>query len=206
MLYYDIFINNGVEAFGTDSKTITVNENTRRIDAKALAREVSHENPLVTLPVAESVLMSEAKAWVNFLAQGNVLQIKAGNDVIMRLYADIKVKGGSINLARARQLMPDEVVTEQDMVDHAAELVARAGLEIRAHAEVEQKFTDLVRAAYDGTERLDIIERPRLMRKESTGDSTPGGGGGTTPGGGSGGDSGGGSGGGGNDDNPDGIE
>jgi uncharacterized membrane protein YgcG len=198
MIFYDIFINNGVEAFGTDSKTITVNENTRRVDEKALAREVSHENPLVTEPVAEAVIHSEAKAWVNFLAQGNVIQIKAGNDVIMRLYADVKVKGGSINLARARELMPEEVHTEQDMVDHAAELVARAGLEIRAHAEVEQKFTDLVRAAYGGTERIAILERPRLMRKDSTGTETPGG---TTPGGG-----GGDTGGGGGDDGPDGIE
>ena len=206
MIFYDIFINNGVEAFGTDSKTITVNENTRRADEKALAREVSHENPLVPEYVVGGVIQSETNAWVNLLAQGFVIQLKAGNDVIMRLYADVKLKGGNINLARARELMPDVVQTEQDMVEHAGELVARAGLEIRAHAEVEQKFTDLILDASSGVERVNIVERPRIMRKESTGDSTPGGGGGTTPGGGSGGDSGGGSGGGGNDDNPDGIE
>ena len=115
MIYYDVFINNGVEAFGTDSKTITVNENLRKADDKALIREVTHENPLVTEPVAETVMRSEARAWVNFIAQGNVIQIKVGNDVILRLYADVKVKGGSINLARARELMPEEVHTEQDI-------------------------------------------------------------------------------------------
>ena len=214
MFYYEVRINNGVEAFGVDSKTITVSEVTRNVDEKALAREVSHFNPLVPEHVVGGVMQSEAEAWVHFLAQGNAIQVKAGNDVIMRIYADVKIKGGNINLARAREIMPDEVVTEQDMVDHAGELVSRAGLEVKAHVEVEKKFTDLLIDASSGFERVAIVERPRIMRKESTGDSTPGGGSGTTPGGGSGttpgggsgGDSGGGSGGGGNDDNPDGIE
>lgn len=180
MIFYDIFINNGVEAFGTDSKTITVNENTRRADDKALAREVSHENPLVPEYVAGGVIQSETNAWVNLIAQGFAIQLKAGNDVIMRLYADVKIKGGNINLARARELMPDDIQTEEDMVAHAGDLVARAGLEIKAHAEVEQKFTDLVLEASSGVERVGIIERPRIMRKDTTEGTTPGG---TTPGG-----------------------
>ncbi len=206
MFYYEIRINNGVEAFGVESKTITVSEVTRNVDEKALAREVSHYNPLVPEHVVGGIRQSEAEAWVHFMAQGNAIQVKIGNDVIMRIYADVKIKGGNINLTRAREIMPDDVQTEEDMVEHAGELVARAGLEVKAHVEVEKKFTDLLIDASSGFERVAIVERPRIMRKDSTegttpGGTTPGGGGGTTPGGG-----GGDTGGGGGDDGPDGIE
>lgn len=222
MFYYNININNGVEAFGRTSKTITVSEVTRNADMKALAREINHANMLIPDQVAESVIQNFADAAISLMSQGFAIQLKSSNDVILRLYADVKLKGGNINLTRARELMPGVVETEQDMVDHAGELVGRAGLVIKAHAEVEQKFTELVNFASSGVDRLDIVEKPCIMRKDentptpSGGGTTPGGsgdngggnGGGSTPGGsgGNGGDNGGGDNGGGGDDNPDGVE
>ena len=47
MFSYNIYINNGVEAFGTEGKTITVNEVVQTADIKALAREIHHENMLM---------------------------------------------------------------------------------------------------------------------------------------------------------------
>ena len=42
MFHYNIQINNGNEAFGTEGKTITVNEVVQTADLKALSREIHH--------------------------------------------------------------------------------------------------------------------------------------------------------------------
>ena len=102
MFNYNICINNGVEAFGTEGKTITVNEVVQTADIKALAREIHHENMLIPEQVAESVLQNFAKAAANLMAQGFAIQFKSGDDVLMRIYPDIHIKGGNINLARAK--------------------------------------------------------------------------------------------------------
>ena len=106
MFSYNIYINNGVEAFGTEGKTITVNEVVQTADIKALAREIHHENMLIPEQVAESVLQNFAKAAANLMSQGFAIQFKSGEDVLMRLYPDIHIKGGNINLKRAQELMP----------------------------------------------------------------------------------------------------
>lgn len=213
MFQYNIQINNGVEAFGTEGKTITVNEVVQTVDEKALAREIHHENMLIPTQVAESVLQNFAKAAVNLMSQGFAIQFKSGDDVVMRIYPDMHVKGGNINLARAKQLDPK--VTEIT-VENAGDLVAKAGVTVRAKAECEQKFTDMLLAESSGMQRKDIIEKARVMKNSgeepggdpSTGSGTgeepggeePGTGGGETPGGG--GDTPGGNGGGGGGTDP----
>ena len=216
MFYYNIFINNGVEAFGTEGKTITVNEVLQTADIKALAREIHHENMLIPEQVAESVLENFCKAAVNLMAQGFAIQLKNGEDVMMRIYPDIHLKSGNINLQKARELMPEDVHTEEDMVRHASDLVSRVGVNVRAYTECGRKFTELLKAGSSGVQRKDIVEREKIMRKDSDEDENPGtGGGGTnnggsTPdpgsGGGGTGDNGGNSGGGGGDNTPGGDE
>ena len=184
MFQYNIQINNGVEAFGTEGKTITVNEVVQTVDEKALAREIHHENMLIPAQVAESVLQNFAKAAVNLMSQGFAIQFKSGDDVVMRIYPDMHVKGGNINLARAKQLDPK--VTEIT-VENAGDLVAKAGVTVRAKAECEQKFTDMLLAESSGMQRKDIIEKARVMMNssEEPGGEEPGGEepGGDTPGG-----------------------
>lgn len=202
MFQYNIQINNGVEAFGTEGKTITVNEVLQTVDEKALAREIHHENMLIPTQVAESVLQNFATAAANLMAQGFAIQFKSGNDVVMRIYPDMHVKGGNINLERAKQLDPK--VTEIT-VENAGDLVSRAGVTVRAKAECEQKFTEMMLAASTGMQRKDIIEKARVtMNGEQSSNEEPNGEGpntgGDTPGGntGGGGDTPGGNGGGGN--------
>lgn len=171
MFYYNIFINNGVEAFGTEGKTITVNEVVQTVDLKALAREISHENMLIPEQVAESVLQNFAKAAANLMAQGFAIQFKNGDDVFMRIYPDIHIKGGNINLKRAQELIPG---TTEITTDNAGELVSRAGVSVRAYAECETKFTDLLKSASSGMQRKDVIEKARVMKTDSTeGGDTP---------------------------------
>ena len=192
MFYYNICINNGVEAFGTEGKTITVNEEVLTADIKALAREISHENQLIPVQVAESVLQNFTKAAVNLMAQGFAIQFKNGDDVMMRIYPDIHIKGGNINLKRAQELMPG---TTEITTENAGELVSRAGVTVRAYAECEQKFTELLRTESSGMQRKSVIEKARVMKGDGTegGGSTPAptptpdpSGGGDTPGGGGG--------------------
>ncbi|MBR0181673.1 MAG: hypothetical protein IJQ05_00150, partial [Bacteroidaceae bacterium] len=104
------------------------------------------------------------------------------------------VKGGNINLARAQELIPG---TTEITAENAGDLVSRAGVTVRAKAECEQKFTEMLMAESSGIQRKEIIEKARVVRKDSNGDSpspdypegegtdpeTPdnGGGGGVTP-------------------------
>ena len=54
MIDYKGQLNLGNEAFGTE-KTITANEVLRTAEADALAREISHQNPLIPEQVAKAV-------------------------------------------------------------------------------------------------------------------------------------------------------
>ena len=166
MFYYNICINNGVEAFGTEGKTITVNEVLQTVDIKALAREIHHENMLIPEQVAVSVLQNFAKAAVNLMSQGFAIQFLSGNDVVMRIYPDIHVKGGNINLARAQELIPG---TTEITAENAGDLVSRAGVTVRAKAECEQKFTEMLMAESSGIQRKNIVEKARVVRKNSEG-------------------------------------
>jgi hypothetical protein len=183
---YDIQINNGVEAFGTaGQKTITVNESVKTVDAKFLAHYISLHNPTIPQQTAESVLANFVECAAELMAQGNAIQLKNGQDVAMRLYPDIHIKGGNINLERAKQLDPS--VTEIT-AENAGLLVQKAGVTVRAYAEVEQKFTDMLLAqGASVTASGKVTEKAAVQRKGTDGqqggstDNTGGGeGGGST--------------------------
>lgn len=165
---FDIQINNGVEAFGTaGQKTITVNESLKTVDAKFLAHYISLHNPTIPQQTAESVLANFVECAAELMAQGNAIQLKNGNDVAMRLYADIHIKGGNINLARAKELDPS--VTEIT-VENAPALVQKAGVTVRAYVEAEQKFTDLLLAqGASVTGSGKVTEKAAVQRKDGEG-------------------------------------
>ena len=125
-----------------------------------------HENMLIPEQVAVSVLQNFAKAAVNLMSQGFAIQFLSGNDVVMRIYPDIHVKGGNINLARAQELIPG---TTEITAENAGDLVSRAGVTVRAKAECEQKFTEMLMAESSGIQRKNIVEKARVVRKNSEG-------------------------------------
>ena len=191
MIQYNVCLNNGIEAFGIDQKTITANEAVMTCDEQALAREISHENALIPEQVAKAVLENFCKAAAQLMSMGFAIQLKNGNDVALRIHPDIHVKGGNINLARAKEL--DPTVTELTK-ENAGDLVNRAGVVVRAKAECEPKFTELLLSMGAGISRKDVIERAMVARKDDSGSNEnnggttptpdPGTGGGDTPGGG----------------------
>ena len=176
---YSVSLNLGNEYIGANEKTITANEVVETVDEQALAREISHQNPLIPEQVAKAVLENFCKAAASLMSLGFAIQLKTGNDAALRLYPDIHVRGGNINLARAQQL--DPTVTELT-VENAGALVDKAGVTVRAKAECEQKFTELLLSMGASVQRKEVVEKAKVERKDgsgSTGGTTP-----TNPGGG----------------------
>ena len=171
MFNYKVCLNNGIEAFGVNEKTITANEVVETVDEQALAREISHLNPLIPEQVAKAVLENFCKAAATLMSMGFAIQLKNGGDAALRLYPDIHVRGGNINLSCAQQLDPS--VTELT-VENAGALVDKAGVTVRAKAECEQKFTELLLSMGASVQRKEVVEKAKVVRTE--GGSTP-----TTP-------------------------
>ena len=162
MIEYKGQLNEGVEAFGTE-KTITANEVLRTCDMKALAREIHHQNTLIPEQVAEAVLENFCKAAVEKMAEGFAITLNSGNDVAIRIFPDIHVKGGNINLARAKQL--DPTITELT-AENAGELIDKAGgVTCRVRATCMQKFTDLLEQEEYQVKRVGIETKAYVERK-----------------------------------------
>lgn len=171
MIKYEISLNQGVEAFGT-GKSITANEVVETVDEKALAREIHHLNALIPEQVAESVLANFCKAAAQLMAMGYAVTLKNGNDVALRIYPDIHLRGNSINLARAQEL--DPTVTDLTL-ENAGDLATKAGVTVRAKAECETKFTELLLAQGASVERKGVVEKAYVARKDNSGSGNQGG-------------------------------
>lgn len=141
MIEYKGQLNMGNEALGTE-KTITANEVVRTCDAKALAREINHQNSLIPEQVAAAVLENFCKAAVEKMAEGFAIQLNSGTEVAIRIYPDIHIKGGNINLARAKELDPS--VTELTAENAGALIDKAGGVQVRVRSTCMQKFTDLL--------------------------------------------------------------
>lgn len=181
MIEYKGQLNLGNEAFGTE-KTITANEDLRTCDAKALAREIHHQNTLIPEQVAEAVLENFCKAAVQKMSEGFAIQLNSGQDVAIRIFPDIHVKGGNINLTRAKELDPS--VTELT-AENAGDLIDKAGVQCRVRATCMQKFTDLLEKEDYQLKRTGIETKPYVTRTNGEGgdDSGDTGGGGNNGGG-----------------------
>lgn len=162
----------GNEALQSE-KTITANEVLRTCDTKALAREISHQNALIPEQVAAAVLENFCKAAVEKMAEGFAIQLSAGSDVAIRIFPDIHIKGGNINLARAKEL--DPTVTELTE-ENAGGLIDKAGgVQVRVRATCMQKFTDLLEAEEYQVKRVGI-ETKAYVAKTCSSESGEGGG------------------------------
>lgn len=166
MIKYQVSLNKGVEAFGT-GPTITANEIVDTADASALAREIHHLNSLIPEQVAEAVLQNFCEAAANLMAMGYAVVLRSGADAAIRIYPDVHVKGGNINLDRAKALIPGTVALS---LDNAGELVTKAGVTVRAKAECEPKFNDLLTKAEARLERKEVVEKAFVKRANASGD------------------------------------
>lgn len=169
MVDYKIFINNGNEAFGTTGKTLSIEEQPRTISEDFLAEEMHHANELIPKRTIKEVLSIFSEVSARLMAEGFAIQFQKDGKVSLRFYADARIKGGNVNLQRAKQL--DPTVTEIT-ADNASSLVQKAGIQLRAYAEVEQKFTELLLSFNPSPHLTDIVERAYVEKKDSDGGSS----------------------------------
>ena len=167
MIKYNVQLNNGNEAFGVTDKTITANEVTETVDAKFLAHHMHLHNALIPEQIAEAVLDNFCETAAELMGQGFAIVLKHQGKAALRLHADIHVKGGNINLARAQELM--EGVTELSL-DNASELVQRAGLTLRAKAECEPAMGVLLDQSKSGLTLNEVVNVPYVHRTASPAD------------------------------------
>ena len=108
---------------------------------------------------------------------GFAIQFKNGQDVLMRIYPDDHLKGGNINLERAKQLNPE--VTDLTL-ENAGELATQVGVTVRLRCETEAKFTELLDSEGYSVERKAVKEVAYVAKKGSDADddNTNGAGGG----------------------------
>ena len=180
MIQYEVQLNQGNEVLNS-GKTITANEVLLTCDEKALAREIHHQNALIPEDVAASVLGYFGKAAAQLMAMGFAIQFKNGQDVLMRIYPDVHLKGGNINLERAKQLNPE--VTDLTL-ENAGELATLVGVKVRVRCETEAKFTELLDSEGFSVERKAVKEVAYVAKKDSDGGNTQTGSGGGQQGGG----------------------
>ena len=202
MIDYNGQINLPNANFGVTERTITANEDVRTCDIQALAREISHQNRLIPEDVAQQVLAYFCKAAVEKMTEGFAIQLTNGSDIAMRIFPDVHVKGGNINLKRAKELTGNANLTEQEMVDMAAELIDKAGVKVSVKAVAQTKFTELLESEGYQLHRKGIVTKSFEKQEDDDEGTDTGGNGGNSGNGGtdnpSGGDNGGDNDGGGN--------
>lgn len=174
-----ISINNGNEAFGTSGKTLTVNEQPKEVSLDFVAEELHHKMRHLEKEDITMVMERFLDVAARMMAEGFGIQYTNSKEAIMmRLYTDARIDGQNINLARAKELMPDVIHTEQDMVEHAGELVALAGIKLRPYVEVQKKFHELLAEYKPKYNVKDIKEVAYIPKKDAeqggqgTGDNT----------------------------------
>ena len=167
MIKYDVKLNNGVEAFGTTEKTLTACEHVENVDAKFMAHHMHLHNALIPEDVATAVLNAFCESAAELMGQGHAVVLTSKGKAALRLYPDIHVKGGNINLARAQELM--EGVTELSL-DNASELVQRAGLTLRAKAECEPAMGVLLDQSKSGLTLNEVVNVPYVHRTATPAD------------------------------------
>ena len=168
MIKYILQLNNGNEAFNT-GKTITANEQVETCDAAELAREIAHYAEVVNERTCKFVLDNLLAACVQKMSEGKAVVLTLDGKAALRIYPDVHLKAGNINLAKAREL--DPTVTDLTL-ENISDLATKAGgVTLRAKAEVEQPLTDAL-LKMDASLSLDgKKEIARVLRKENQGNA-----------------------------------
>ena len=170
MIEYNIWLNHGNENIGSEEKTITANEVVKTADNDDVAALIHSMNNLIPEQVARDVLENFCMATGRLMKMGFAVQLKSKTEVAMRIYPNVRVKGGNINLARAQEL--DPTVTDLTL-ENAADLVQKAGVEVRVKAECQQPYTDILKELKPSLSYVKVIDRPKVMRTDaSTGNNS----------------------------------
>lgn len=165
MIIYNVLINNGNENIGAEGQTITLQEQLTPAGNTEVARQITHQNSLIPISLSELMVEYTLKGILELLALGHVVQLKIGNNVMLRIWPDVKPVGGdNINLARAQE--KDPTITEFT-VENAGQIVDLIGVNLKVQAEVQVKLSEMLRDLKPEVHRDKVISRPKVTRTES---------------------------------------
>ena len=165
MILYNVLINNGNENIGAEGQTITLQEQLTPAGNTEVARQITHQNSLIPISLSELMVEYTLKGILELLALGHVVQLKIGNNVMLRIWPDVKPVGGdNINLARAQE--KDPTITEFT-VENAGRIVDLFGVNLKVQAEVQVKLSEMLRDLKPEVCRDKVINRPKVTRTES---------------------------------------
>ena len=174
MVRYNLNLNLGNEAFQT-GKTITATEVVETCDSAELSREIQHLAEVVNARTAKFVLDNTLAAVLQKLSEGKAVVFTLDGKAALRIYPDVHLKAGSINLAKAREL--DPTVTDLTLENISAIAQKAGGVVVRAKAECEQVLTDRLRAAEGLSLHMESkVEKPYVARVSSNGNGGSNGG------------------------------
>lgn len=177
MIEYKGQINLPNANLGVTERTITANEDVRTCDLKALSHEIHMHNQLIPESTAAEVLKIFCVAAVEKMTEGFAIQLKNDDDVALRIFPDIHLKCGNINLKRAKELTGNASLTEQEMVDMAGELIDKVGVTVSVRAVAQRKFTELLEKEEYQLKRTGIITKTATASDDTDGLESGGNGG-----------------------------
>ena len=93
------------------------------------------------------------------MTEGFAIQFMNDSDVMIRIFPDVHLKCQSVNLEKAREILGDRQLTEEQMVEQAGEIIDRVGVKVSVRAVVQQKFTDLLEKEGYSLKRVGIVEK-----------------------------------------------
>ena len=140
---------------------------------KQIAEHVHMLNGLIPTDVAEAVLNVLGDVYIHFMAQGYRVPFAGRGYTLGSLYADVKLKK-NVTLADVQAI--DQTVASLTLQDFD-KYVKPSDIVVRAKFETEDKFNDRLRGELEGIERAEIVDVPRILRKENQGGNGGGNGG-----------------------------
>ena len=101
MIEYDIKINEGNDVLGM-GKTITLKKSIKKTSDQFLMQSIYYKNRLIPQQVVEDVLDSWFAAAIDQLENGCSVSLKYKGNTMIRISPEVCIKGGNINLKRAK--------------------------------------------------------------------------------------------------------
>ena len=170
-------LNQGNEALNIGQSLSVEEKPIGTASPKQIAEHIHMMNGLIPVDVAEAVWNLLGDVAIHFMAQGYRVPFNGRGYTLGSMYADVKLKK-NLSLADVRAIDPTiETLTLQN----AAQFINPSDVVVRAKFETEDKFNERLRAALEGIERVDFVEKAYIARANNQGGST---GGGSNPGGG----------------------
>ena len=158
---YIININEGNEILGME-KTVTVSVDKRIASNRELARQIHNHNRLIPESIILSLIEDVLAATLELVSLGQTVRLKYQGDTFISISPEIRIKGGNINMERARRIDPE---TTDITPENVHSLVARSGIEMCASVRPDKRFTKKLRSMKPLMEFKEVAVKKKVRKK-----------------------------------------